>query len=272
MTRTHDAAEAESSDERRPVGDVVGPDTDTRTGRELEADAPSAPGPDPEVGRGLLDAEMGPSSAMAHLYRGEIHRMKFWRERLDRTTNWAVLLIAAVLTWAFSAEGNPHYVLLIGNVVVGLFLFVEARRYRAYDIWRSRVRTLQENVWAPGLDPSVGPEDRDWRRKLAHDYREPTLKITTEEAVAHRLRRIYLPLFTVVNGAWLVRVTAFGSGAWPESAAVGAVPGELVTAVVALIYLVAVCMALRPRTWHAHAELRTEALRKEGEPGPTGEE
>jgi len=25
---------------------------------------------------------------MAHLYRGEVHRMKFWRKRLDRTTNW----------------------------------------------------------------------------------------------------------------------------------------------------------------------------------------
>ncbi len=34
-----------------------------------------------EVGEGLLEEDMGPSSAMAHLYRGEIHRMKFWRER-----------------------------------------------------------------------------------------------------------------------------------------------------------------------------------------------
>lgn len=29
-----------------------------------------------EVGQGLLDEEMGPSGSMAHLYRGEIHRMK----------------------------------------------------------------------------------------------------------------------------------------------------------------------------------------------------
>lgn len=51
-----------------------------------------------EVGQGLLDEEMGPSGSMAHLYRGEIHRMRFWRERLDRTTNWAVIVIAAILT------------------------------------------------------------------------------------------------------------------------------------------------------------------------------
>jgi uncharacterized membrane protein len=219
-------------------------------------------GPDPSVGEGLLDAEMGPSSAMAHLYRGEIHRMKFWRERLDRTTNWAVIVIAAVLTWAFSSEQNPHYLLLIGNVVLATFLTVEARRYRAYDIWRSRVRTLQQEVWAAGLDERE-PLDPDWRSKLADDYRQPTLKITAEEAIAHRLRRIYLPLFAVLNGAWAVRVTAFGPDTWPASAAIGMVPGTVVTAVLVLLGAVAVFVACRPRTWHAHGELRDEALRKE---------
>jgi uncharacterized membrane protein len=236
---------------------------------ERPADGPA---PDAMVGHGLLDADMGPSSAMAHLYRGEIHRMKLWRERLDRTTNWAVIVLAAVLTWAFSAEGNPHYVLLIGNVAIGLFLVTEARRYRAYDIWRSRVRTIQENVWAPGLDPSVGPRDPEWRRELAYDYCEPTLKITAEEALAHRLRRIYLPLFTVLNAAWLVRVTAFGGEQWPASAAIGMIPGTVVTGVVAVAYAVALVLAFRPRTWHAHAELRTEALRKANADNPMAAE
>jgi uncharacterized membrane protein len=224
-------------------------------------DDPGVP-PDPGIGRGLLDTEMGPSSAMAHLYRGEIHRMKFWRERLDRTTNWAVIVLAAVLTWAFSGEGNPHYLLLVGNVVLATFLTVEARRYRAYDIWRSRVRTLQEAVWATGLD-GAGPADGNWRARLADDYREPSIKITAEEAIAHRLRRIYLPLFAVLNGAWVVRVTAFGPAQWPVSAAVGMVPGLLVTGGVGLLFAGALAVAFRPRTWHAHAELRTEALRRE---------
>jgi uncharacterized membrane protein len=65
-----------------------------------ETDGDGGPGrrqrADPAIGEGLLDEEMGPSSAMTHLYRGEIHRMKLWRQRLDRTTNWAVLLIAGV--------------------------------------------------------------------------------------------------------------------------------------------------------------------------------
>jgi len=240
-------------------------DSETTDGASSDADTGSddcSPDqPDPAVGRGLLDAEMGPSSAMAHLYRGEVHRMKFWRERLDRTTNWAVIVLAAVLTWAFSTEGNPHYLLLIGNVVLGTFLAIEARRYRAYDIWRSRVRTLQEEVWATGLD-GTGPSDPAWRTRLAADYREPTIKITTEEAVAHRLRRIYLPLFAVLNTAWILRITAFGEANWPASAAVGGIPGPVVTGTVGLLFLSALGIALRPRTWHAHAELRSESLRR----------
>jgi uncharacterized membrane protein len=224
-----------------------------------DGDAGDAPR-DPAVGRGLLDEEMGPSGSLAHLYRGEVHRMTRWRERLDRTTNWAVLVLAATLTWTFSTPANPHYVLLLGNLAVGLFLAVEARRYRAYDAWRSRVRTLQRNVFAVGLDPDRAPRT-DWRERLAADYRDPALKITAEEAVAHRLRRIYLPLFAVLDGAWLLRVTAFGADPWPASAAVGMVSGAAVTGLVALAFGGALVVALRPRTWRARGELRSESIR-----------
>lgn len=220
---------------------------------------------DPEyrdVGEGLLDEEMGPSSAMAHLYRGEIHRMKLWRERLDRTTNWAVVVMAAIVTWAFSSPDNPHYILLIGVATLSVFLVIEARRYRGYEIWRTRVRILQENVWAYGLDPSAGVVDPDWRKKLSEDYRTPTIKISAEEAIAHRLRRVYLPLFGVLLAAWLVRITAFSPEPWVESARIGAIPGVVVLAVVVLFYLGAIVFACRPRTWHAKGELRAEDLRE----------
>jgi len=221
--------------------------------------------PDPEIGRGLLEREMGPSSALAHLYRGEIHRMKFWRERLDRTTNWAVLTMTAILTWVFSQEGHPHYLLLVGMATLGTFLVVEARRYRAYDVWRSRVRSLQQNVFAYGLDPREGLVEEDWRSTLSADYRWPALKITMEEALAHRLRRIYLPLFGVLLVAWIIRVTAFETATWPASAAIGNVPGVVTTVLVALFYLGLFVVTFRSRTWHARGELRETNLRKEGE-------
>jgi uncharacterized membrane protein len=259
-----DAAESsdtDRSDARSADADPSDTVSDSPRDRAASEDRSFPEGAD--VGRGLLDAEMGPSSALAHLYRGEIHRMKLWRERLDKTTNWSVLVMAGVLTWAFSSAGNPHYVLLVGAAATGLFLVVEARRYRAYDVWRSRVRSLQENVWAYGLDPSKGLVDENWRSRLADDYRTPTVKITTEEALAHRLRRVYLPLFTVLLGAWIIRVGPFDPQPWPVSAAIGRISGLVVTAVVALAYLLAVGLALRPRTWHARDELRTERLRRE---------
>ncbi|QIO24782.1 DUF2270 domain-containing protein [Haloarcula sp. JP-L23] len=216
----------------------------------------------PHVGSGMLDEDMGPSSAMAHLYRGEIHRMKLWRERLDRTTNWAVIVIAALITWAFSSPDNPHYIILVGIATLTVFLVIESRRYRGYDIWRTRVRTIQENVWAYGLDPASGVEDEDWRGSLGEDYRTPTLKITAEEAIAHRLRRVYLPLFAVLLVAWLIRITAFSTESWITSAAIGMIPGSAIIGVVAVFYGTALVVACRPRTWHAKGELRAEELRK----------
>lgn len=216
-----------------------------------------------ELGAGLLEEEMGPSSATAHLYRGEIHRMKFWRERLDRTTNWAVLMISAILTWAFSRSDIPHYIILIGIGTLGVFLIIEARRYRGYDIWRSRVRMLQKNVFAYGLDPSAGLPDPDWRERLSQDYRTPAIKITAEEAIAHRLRRVYLPLFTVLLAAWFVRITAFDPSPWTTTnAAIGMIPGSAVIAIVSVVYIGAIITAVRPRTWYAKSELRSENLRK----------
>ena len=209
------------------------------------------------MGRGFFEESSAPGSAMAHLYRGEIHRMKLWRERLDRTSNWAVTLIAAILTYAFSGVNRPHYIILVGVVMVAVFLIIEARRYRGYDMWRSRVRILQRNVFAYSLDPSQGIEDPDWRPRLSRDYRVPRAKISYEEAIAHRLRRVYLPLFTVLLVAWLFRIHFIsGMQDWPTSAAIGMIPGWIVTAMVGGFYLLLVGITFRPRVWQATGELR----------------
>ena len=56
---------------------------------------------------------------------------------------------------------QPHYILLIGIVIITVFLGIEARRYRDYDVFQSRVRILQENLLATALDPSQGVEHVD---------------------------------------------------------------------------------------------------------------
>jgi len=212
------------------------------------------------LGRGLFEEEMGPSSAMAHVYRAEVHRMTIWRERLDRTTNWAVTVMAAILTWAFSDLSNPHFLVLVGAIAVTFFLGLEAHRFRGYVVWRTRVRLIQENVWAHGFDPTGDLLHEDWRGELAEDYRNPKVKISYEEALAHRLRRIYLPMLTIVLTAWVIRITAITPTPWPESAAIGAIPGTVVTAVVVALYALAIVIAFRPRDWKGHPELRTRDI------------
>lgn len=212
------------------------------------------------VGRGLFEQEMGPSSSMAHMYRGELHRMTRWRERLDRTTNWGVTVMAAILTWSFSDLSNPHYMVLVGAVAVTFFLGLEAHRFRGYIVWRTRVRLIQENVWAHGLDPSTEPLHADWRKELAEDYREPKLKISFEEALAHRLRRIYLPMLGIVLTAWVLRTTVITETPWPASAGIGAVPGTVVVAVVVAFAATAIGIAFRPREWKGHPELRSQDI------------
>src|SRR5689334_25399312 len=83
------------------------------------------------------------NTAMVHFYRGEVQRSNTWRNRLDTTTNWAVITAGATLSFAFSSNGNPHFVIPINSVLVAFFLFMEARRYRYYEIWSSRVRVIE---------------------------------------------------------------------------------------------------------------------------------
>jgi uncharacterized membrane protein len=190
------------------------------------------------------------------LYRGELDRVTTWRGRLDQTINWAVTIMAAVLTWVFSSSDNPHYLLLIGMLTVMIFHVVETRRYRTYDVFRSRVRLIEEDVFAAVLDPTEGAEHENWRAELAKDLRRPALKTSFGEASARRLRRVYLPLLVVLLAAWVTRITVFTPEEGPlASAAMVGVPGIAVITVVVLAYLAAIGFAYWPRERQAKGEL-----------------
>jgi len=71
-----------------------------------------------------------------------------------------VTVVAAILTFAFSSADNPHYIILVGILAAVSSLLIEARRYRDYDVYRSRVRLFQQNLLADALDPSEGSNTR----------------------------------------------------------------------------------------------------------------
>jgi uncharacterized membrane protein len=210
-----------------------------------------------EIGREMVDDSTGLGSMMAHAYRGEIDRVGTWRQRLDETTTWAVTLMAAIFTWAFSSSDNPHYILLIGIVAVTIFLAIEARRYRDYDVFRSRVRVIQENLFANALDPSEGVESHEWRAELSRDYRRPTLKVSLYEALANRLRSVYLALLSVLLVAWVFRITAFTPRQdWLTTAGIARIPGIAVVAVVGVFYVALLGLTFWPHERHAKGEFR----------------
>lgn len=215
---------------------------------------PAAP-EEREIGREMVDKSTGLGSVVAHLYRGEVERVTTWRVRLDQTTNWAVTVMAAILVFGFSRATTSHAILLIGMAVMGVFLGIEARRYQSYDVWRSRTRLLQENLFANALDPSAGVERPRWRAELSDDYRSPAIKMPYHEAIGRRLRRVYLPLLGVMLAAWLFRIVVYSPGkTWLEAASFPGVPGLIVLSVVVLVYALVFATAYWPRTRHAKGE------------------
>lgn len=147
------------------------------------------------------------NTALVHLYRGEVSRANTWRVRLDGTTNWAVLTTGATLSFAFSTPENPHVMILINSLLIAFFLFIEARRYRYYDLWRARIRLMETEFFADLLTPQEDDNlEEHWREMLANDLWYPHFTISMWEATGRRLRRNYSWIFAVLTLSWIVKV------------------------------------------------------------------
>ena len=70
----------------------------------------------------------GPEAgALAHLYRAEIYRSTIWRQRLDMTTNWAVVSTGIALSVSYANErASPLPIVLVGMLCL-MFLFLDKR-------------------------------------------------------------------------------------------------------------------------------------------------
>lgn len=145
-------------------------------------------------------------TALVHYYRAEVQRMNTWRRRLDVTTNWAIITSAGFLSFGFSNEGITHFVIVLATIIVTCFLFIEARRYKYYHLWRWRVDLLNENFFAVIISPNARALVSNWREKLADDLQNLRFKITFWEAFGKRLRRNYSWLFVVLALCWITKV------------------------------------------------------------------
>ncbi len=146
------------------------------------------------------------NTAMVHFYRGEITRSNVWRNRLDATTNWAVITAGATLSFVFSSPDNPHFAIPINTILVSIFLFMEARRYRYYEVWANRVRVMETGYFAPMLSQRHILPDKEWAEKISEDLITPHFTITEWEAVGRRLRANYLWIFILLALSWTLKI------------------------------------------------------------------
>lgn len=175
-------------------------------------------------------AELG---MLAHLYRGEMYRSKIWRTRLDATTNWAVATTGIALSVTFGNAGNSPLPLVLVALMSLIFLSIEARRYRYFDIWRTRVRIMETCMYGPILRGEGVSVDNGWNLQLARDYEKLHFNISFLEAMGRRLRRNYSFMFGVQAVSYVTKICVHPlpirslDDLW-QHAAIGPVPGQTV--------------------------------------------
>jgi uncharacterized membrane protein len=146
-------------------------------------------------------------NTLAHYYRGEMARMASWRDRIDRTTNWAITVAAAMLSVSLSSPSSHHGVLLFAMLLVMLLLVIESRRYRFFDVYRRRVRLLERNYYA-AVFATDHIAEVNWMQQLGNDLRMPRFSISLNQGMARRLRRNYCWIFLILLLAWALKTTS----------------------------------------------------------------
>ena len=180
------------------------------------------------------------TTAMVHFFRAEISRANVWRQRLDTTTNWAVLTTGAAISFAFSDSMGDHRVIMLNMLLITLFLYIEARRYRYYELWSSRVRLMETDFFASMLVPPFHPAS-DWAESLAENLLHPQFPISMLEAFGRRFRRNYFWIYIILWLAWVLKVwlqptTAQSWSEFLSRAGMGGLSGAVVLTAGLLFY------------------------------------
>jgi uncharacterized membrane protein len=187
------------------------------------------------------------TTAMIHLFRAEVQRANVWRQRLDTTTNWAVVSTGAVITYAFSGTQGHHALIILSFLLVAIFLSFEARRYRYYELWSYRVRLMETNFFGNMLVPPFTPNP-EWAVHLSETLKQPQFTVTMLEAFGRRLRRNYLAIFTVLLLSWIGKLWLHPTNAESleemiQRASLGVIPGSAVWMIIFAFWIAMLLLA-----------------------------
>lgn len=216
------------------------------------------------TGNAFDAAEIG---ALAHLYRGEVYRSTIWRTRLDATTNWSVVTLGLALSISYASPDASALPLLLVGLLIAMFLILESRRYRYFNVWRARCRWIETNFYAPLLLRSHKPDPGAWQDVLAQDYLTPQYHISFWRSMGRRIRRNYGYIFAFQALAYVGKIIVHPTPIASleelfERTAVGPIPGAAVLALGALIHGAWISLALWSR--------RLDRAKHGGKDGVTG--
>ncbi len=197
-----------------------------------------------EIDIPVEQTQFGPAEigAIAHLYRGEMYRSKIWRTRLDTSTNWAVVTTGIAISATFSSAAASPLPMVLVSFLVAVFLIFEARRYRFFDIWRTRVRVMETCFYGPILRGQGLRMDNGWGEVLAEDYADVHFHISIFEAAGRRLRRNYSWIFAIQIVSYWGKICIHPApisslqDLWARTA-VGPLPGQVVLLLGTVFYL-----------------------------------
>ena len=190
--------------------------------------------------------------ALAHLYRAEVYRSTIWRQRLDQTTNWAVISTGIGLSVSFASDrASPFPIVLVGALCI-MFLMLEARRYRFFYVWRFRARVLEIAFYVPMLRGEGAKIPVDRGTALSDDYEKPQYRISMLRAVGRRLRRNYGWIFAILGAAYFAKISIHPTDVltWGElvrRAHIGPIPGLLSMVFGVLFHVIWITIAWK--TW-----------------------
>ena len=91
-------------------------------------------------------------------------------------------------------------------LLILLLLWIEARRYRFFDVYRARVRQLERHYFAQIFSPQPD-HAANWLAILGESLRTPRFLISYRVAFARRLRRNYIHMYLILLLAWVLKIS-----------------------------------------------------------------
>ena len=208
-----------------------------------------------------------PVAATVHIYRGLMDRAATWRLRIDNPTNWAIITCGTSVSFTLSDETHSHAVLLLIMLFTLMFVIVEARRTRYYDLWSSWLRLLETEYLAPILQDNCVTASDTWQELLVRDLGYPHFKATFWRMVQRRLRDHYMAIYSFLLLSWLLKLllhpissAACANASFVCHATLGPIPGSIVMLGVGCFY---VCLIGLTLLGYHHHDPSVEVLSRE---------